>query len=133
MTLTLAGQWETNNAVAASLSEIVRRHTALRTRFDAAFFGISPREAAFIDQPLDQFDAAFFGGVLAAVLISLGVLAWLMISILVAGLPDLHLDFAAANELSDVGNPLGSLMRRGVRTKAASAARNGRPASGTGR
>jgi phosphate transport system permease protein len=38
-------------------------------------------------------DALFFGGVLAAVLISLGVLAWLLISILIQGLPALSWDF----------------------------------------
>src|SRR5512134_3286904 len=38
-------------------------------------------------------DALFFGGVLAAVLIALGVLAWLLVSILVAGLPALDWDF----------------------------------------
>jgi phosphate transport system permease protein len=38
-------------------------------------------------------DAIFFGGVLAAVLISLGVLAWLLVSILIKGLPALDWDF----------------------------------------
>jgi phosphate transport system permease protein len=38
-------------------------------------------------------DALFFGGVLAAVLISLGLLAWLLISILIQGLPRLDWQF----------------------------------------
>jgi phosphate transport system permease protein len=38
-------------------------------------------------------DAIFFGGVLAAVLISLGVLVWLLVSILIQGLPALDWDF----------------------------------------
>jgi phosphate transport system permease protein len=41
-------------------------------------------------------DAIFFGGVLAAVLISLGLLAWLLISILIKGLP--RLDWAFLTE-----------------------------------
>jgi phosphate transport system permease protein len=38
-------------------------------------------------------DALFFGGVLAAVLISLGLLAWLLVSILIEGLPRLDWQF----------------------------------------
>jgi phosphate transport system permease protein len=38
-------------------------------------------------------DALFFGGVMAAVLISLGLLGWLLISILIDGLPRLDWDF----------------------------------------
>jgi phosphate transport system permease protein len=38
-------------------------------------------------------DALFFGGVLAALLISLGFLAWLLASILIQGLPSLDWDF----------------------------------------
>ncbi len=38
-------------------------------------------------------DAIFFGGVLAAILISLGFLAWLLVSVLIRGLPALSLDF----------------------------------------
>lgn len=38
-------------------------------------------------------DALFHGGVLAAVLISLGLLAWLLIAILIEGLPRLDWDF----------------------------------------
>ena len=41
-------------------------------------------------------DAIFHGGVLAAVLIALGVLAWLLVSILVAGLPALDWNFLTA-------------------------------------
>jgi phosphate transport system permease protein len=38
-------------------------------------------------------DALFFGGVLLALLIALGFLAWLLVSILIAGLPALDWDF----------------------------------------
>jgi phosphate transport system permease protein len=41
-------------------------------------------------------DAIFHGGVLAAVLISLGVLAWLLVSILIKGLPALDWNFLTA-------------------------------------
>ena len=42
---------------------------------------------------LKPADALFFGGVLAALLIALGFLAWLLVSILIKGLPALDWDF----------------------------------------
>jgi phosphate transport system permease protein len=57
----------------------------------------APGDAA-VPRPLKRrrlrpADALFFGGVLGAVLISLGLLAWLLISILVEGLPRLSWEF----------------------------------------
>jgi phosphate transport system permease protein len=57
-----------------------------------------PPEAALRPRPLARrrrrpADIAFHAGVLSAVVVALGVLAWLAISILVAGLPALDLHF----------------------------------------
>jgi phosphate transport system permease protein len=46
-------------------------------------------------------DALFFGAVLAAVLIALGVLAWLLVSILLEGLPALDWNFLTAKTSSN--------------------------------
>lgn len=56
------------------------------------------RAGAAVPRPLRRkrlrpADALFFGGVLAALLIALGFLAWLMVSILLKGLPALDWDF----------------------------------------